>query len=100
MEEAQHVLDKTRFLVTNGAEPKVKLTQAKQAFETAKAEQLTALSNYTSHKAQLERDLQSAKLTIASAEQAKTSTLNAQWVRAPMNGTVVDIRIKGMDAKG
>jgi hypothetical protein len=83
-----------------GAEPPVKLAQARAGLTDLERTQLEALSPFTSKTATPERRVQEANLTVKGARAANGVILEKQWLRSPLSGLVSDVRVKSVTGKG
>ncbi len=99
-EDARKVVKREEFLVNAGADPPVKLAEARAKLRDLEAVRLMQLSNFTSKEASLERTINEAKLTVRGAESAQGALLEKQWVRSPMAALVTDVKIKAVTSKG
>jgi membrane-bound metal-dependent hydrolase YbcI (DUF457 family) len=97
---ARFAVKRLEILVGGGAEPPVKLAEARAALRELELGRLETLSAYTSRQAGLERQAQQAKLTIQGARASKASTLEKQWVKSPIAGLVSEVKVKSVTAKG
>jgi membrane-bound metal-dependent hydrolase YbcI (DUF457 family)/biotin carboxyl carrier protein len=100
VKEAREKVKRFEFLVNAGAEPRITLVDAQIQLRNAEQARTLALSALTSKKATLEQQADSAKLTIKATRGNLENALNAQWVKAPMNATVQEIRVKAITTKG
>ena len=93
-------LERVAFLVERGAEPRARLAEAQAALNSAENAQQAELTAWTSRKHGLEVQLRDARLAIRRAERDSERELERQWVRAPVEGLISDIRITGVTTKG
>ena len=97
---ARREVARAESLVNAGAEPSVKLAQARAGLTDLERTQLEALSMFTSKTVSLERRVQEANLTVKGARAAKGVILEKQWLRSPLAGLVSDVRVKSVTGKG
>ena len=97
---ARREVARAEYLVNAGAEPSVKLAQARAGLTDLERTQFEALSMFTSKTASLERRVQEANLTVKGARAAKGVILENQWLRSPLAGLVSDVRVKSVTGKG
>ena len=100
VETAAEKLERVAFLVERGAEPRARLAEAQAALNSAENAQQAELTAWTSRKHGLEVQLRDARLAIRRAERDSERELERQWVRAPVEGLISDIRITGVTTKG
>ena len=93
---AQDGLERTRFLVERGAEPRAHLTEAQTELDRAENARDAELTARTSRKHDLGVQLRDARLAVRRAEVEGEQTLEQQWVRAP----VADVRLVEVSTKG
>jgi inner membrane protein len=98
--EATTKLDKMRFLVERDAEPRARLVEAEAALKRAENTKIQEETTWTSQLNTLQSQIREANLTISRAERNLQSEMNTQWVKAPVSGTISDIRLAGVTTKG
>ena len=97
---AQEKLEHTTFLVEKGAEPRARLADVQAELNHAENAQTAEQTAWTSQKYGLTVQLRDARLTVRRAELDGEQALEQQWVRAPVAGTVADVRISEVSTKG
>jgi membrane-bound metal-dependent hydrolase YbcI (DUF457 family) len=97
---AKREVSRFEYLVNAGAEPPVKLAQARAGLTDLERTQLEALSQFTSKTASLECQVQEANLTVKGARAMKGVILEKQWLRSPLSGLVSEVRVKSVTGKG
>jgi len=100
IKEQEQELEKITYLVTNGVEPRNKKLEAEQQLREFKATELKLMSDWTSRKHNLESRLSSARVSLAKSKTVEETELQNQWVKAPTEGIVSDVRIVGSSQKG
>ena len=98
--DATRTVSQLEYLAGAGAEPPIKLAQARASLHDLEAHRIEALSSCTSREATLERAVQQANLTVKGARAARSAVLERQWVRSPLAGFVSEVRVKSVTAKG
>ena len=97
---AQERLERMTFLVEKGAEPKARLAEAQAELNHAENAQTAEQTAWTSQKYGLTVQLRDARLAVRRAEVEGEQALEQQWVRAPVAGTIADVRISEVSTKG
>ena len=98
--EAEESLERTRYLVAAGAEPRLRLQEAEAALERARAALEDAALRYTSKRASLENRLRSLELEAARLERQRQQAASKQLVRSPVAGRVAEVRVREVGAEG
>ncbi len=97
---AEDNIDKTRYLVENGALARARLPEAEIELERLKSLEVVELTAWTSKRYGIENELEQARLTVAKAKQAQEKEMDEQWVTTPVAGVVSDIRVVGVGVDG
>ena len=100
LKTAKEKLERTTFLVERGAEPKARLAEAQAELDHAENARDAELTAWTSRKHDLGVQLRDARLAVRRAEVVGEQALEQQWVRAPVAGTIADVRLTGVSTKG
>jgi len=98
--EAEESLERTRYLVMAGAEPRLKLQDAESALERARAALEDEALRYTSKRTALENRRRSLELEAARLERQRQRTASQQLVRSPVAGRVAEVRVREVGAEG
>jgi membrane-bound metal-dependent hydrolase YbcI (DUF457 family) len=98
--DAQSNLKRMDILVTGGAEPPIKLVEAKRLLREASNAHLSALNTLTSRRADLERTAQAAQLRLQQAKAEQDDTMQKQWMKSPVKGQIAEVKVKATTAKG
>ena len=97
---AQERLEHMTFLVERGAEPRARLADAQAELNHAENAQTAEQTAWTSQKYGLTVQLRDARLAVRRAELDGEQALEQQWVRAPVAGTIADVRISEVSTEG
>lgn len=100
LKTAQDKLERITFLVEKGAEPRARLAEAQAELNHAGNAQTAEQTAWTSQKYALAVQLRDARLAVRRAELDGERELENQWVRAPVKGTIADVRIAEVSTRG
>lgn len=100
LDDAQDALERSRYLVSEGAAPRVRLSDAEATHRLAEHALLMEHTRWTGRLDALQGQLRQANLTIAKAERTQQLELDKQWVRSPVTGVIADIKLTGISTKG
>ena len=100
LKTAQEKLERITFLVERGAEPKARLAEAQTELDRAENTRDAELTAWTSRKHDLGVQLRDTRLAVRRAEVEGEQALEQQWVRAPVAGTIADVRISEVSTRG
>jgi membrane-bound metal-dependent hydrolase YbcI (DUF457 family) len=98
--EARANVKRYEFLVGANAEPAVKLLEARARLRDAETSRVTALSQFTSRRSNLEARTQKAQHIVRGAKATISQTLEAQFVKSPIEATVSAVKVKNVGIKG
>ena len=100
IDAAEDNIDKTRYLVENGALARARLPEAEIELDRVKSLEVVELTAWTSKRHGIENELEQARLTVAKAKQVQEKEIDEQWVTTPVAGVVSDIRVVGVGVDG
>ena len=97
---AREALAKTEALVRGGAAPRVRAGARPAGPRGGERAQLEALTRWTSERVELQDGVARARDESRRAAEARRERVEAQWVRAPVGGTVVAVGVEGAGRDG
>ncbi len=89
-----------RFLVASDALPRSRAVTAADAVTHLEQAEQEALTAWTSRLSDVQAQVQAAQLAVRQAENQKQQTANQQWVKSPLTGQIVDIRVTDVSVGG
>ena len=100
VKRAEEALERTRYLVEAGAEPRLSLQRAEEALERARAALEEEALRYSSKAAALEERRRALELEAARLERKRDRTARDQFVRSPVAGRVAEVRVREVGPEG
>lgn len=100
LEAAQNKLAEVHFLVASDALPRARAVAAGDAVARLEQAEQEALTAWTSRLSALQTELQAARLAVRRAEAKRQGAVAKQWVRSPLAGQVVDVRVVDVSVEG
>lgn len=92
--------DRLRYLVSQGAEPRLRLAEAEGKVGDLEAKLAQLLLDYTSERARLMEQAREARLEAARLERRKGREAERQLVRSPVAGQVAEVKVRDVGPKG
>ncbi|MDW8358776.1 metal-dependent hydrolase [Thermus sp.] len=97
---AREERDRLRYLVAQGAEPRLKLQEAEARTEELSARLKRLVLDYTGERARLEERLREAGLEAVRLERRRDREAERQLVRSPVAGRVAEVKVRDITPKG
>ncbi|GAA6737479.1 MULTISPECIES: metal-dependent hydrolase [Thermus] len=85
-----------RYLVAQGAEPRLRLVEAEGRVEELEGRLTRLALDCAGERARLEEGMREARLEAARLERRRTRTAEAQLVRAPVAGRVAEVKVRDL----
>jgi len=89
-----------RYLVTQDAEPRIKLEAASQAVRSLEEKDRTLLFSFTSAQTQLLERAQGLEVEAVTLETQRQAVMSRQLVKSPFAGEVGDVRVGAASSSG
>ncbi len=97
---AQNRVSEVRFLVASDALPRARVVAAADTVARLQQAEQEALTTWTSRLSSLQTELQAARLVVRQAEAKRQQAVAKRWVRSPLAGQVVDVRVVDVSVAG
>ncbi|RTG92449.1 hydrolase, partial [Thermus scotoductus] len=97
---AREERDRLRYLVSQGAEPALRLAEAEGRLEEAEGRLRKLVLDYTTQRARLEESAREARLEAARLDRRREREAERQLVRAPVSGRVAEVKVRDLTPKG
>ena len=91
---------KVRFLVASDALPRARAVGAADAVTRLEQAEREALTAWTSRLSALQSELRAVRLSVRQAEAKRQGAVAKRWVRSPLAGQVVDVRVVDVSVEG
>lgn len=98
--QARDTLARIRYLVAQGAEPRLRQTEAEAKVQTLEERRTRLVLEYTGEKARLEERIREARLEASRLERRRDQEAARQLVRSPVAGQVVEVKVRDIGPKG
>lgn len=100
LRRAGEARDRLRYLVAQGAEPRLRLLEAEARVEELSGRLKRLVLDYTGERARLEERLREARLEASRLERRRDREAERQLVRAPVAGRVAEVKVRDITPKG
>lgn len=100
LEAAEARLSEVQFLVNSDALPQARAVVSEDTVTRLRQAEQEALTAWTSKLSALQTQVQAARLSVRQAEAKKQQTAGAQWVKTPLAGQIIDIRLIEVAVEG
>ncbi len=100
LRRAREARDRLRYLVAQGAEPRLRLLEAEARVEELSGRLKRLVLDYTGERARLEERLREARLEASRLERRREREAERQLVRAPVVGRVAEVKVRDITPKG
>ncbi len=97
---AREERDRLRYLVSQGAEPALRLAEAEGRLEEAEGRLRKLVLDYTTQRARLEESAREARPEAARLDRRREREAERQLVRAPVSGRVAEVKVRDLTPKG
>ncbi|RTH28293.1 hydrolase, partial [Thermus scotoductus] len=98
--QARDALARVRYLVAQGAEPRLRQTEAEARVQSLEERRTRLVLDYTGERARLEERIREARLEASRLERRRDREAERQLVRAPVAGRVVEVKVRDIGPKG
>lgn len=100
LRRAREARDRLRYLVAQGAEPRLRLLEAEARVEELSGRLKRLVLDYTGERARLEERIREARLEASRLERRRDREAERQLVRAPVAGRVAEVKVRDITPKG
>ena len=100
LEQFRDAERRMKFLVSQDAEPRVKLEAAIAQTQAVENDLNRLILNHTTRQSQLERAAQASEVAAAALERQKGDLERKQLIRSPVSGTVEEVKLEDATGKG
>lgn len=98
--QARDALARVRYLVAQGAEPRLRQTEAEARVQSLEERRTRLVLDYTGERARLEERIREARLEASRLERRRDREAERQLVRAPVAGRVAEVKVRDITPKG
>lgn len=98
--QARDALARVRYLVAQGAEPRLRQTEAEARVQSLEERRTRLVLDYTGERARLEERIREARLEASRLERMREREAERQLVRAPVAGRVAEVKVRDITPKG
>ncbi|RTH39105.1 hydrolase, partial [Thermus scotoductus] len=100
LRRAREARDRLRYLVAQGAEPRLRQTEAEARVQSLEERRTRLVLDYTGERARLEERIREARLEASRLERMREREADRQLVRSPVAGRVVEVKVRDIGPKG
>jgi len=100
LEQFRNAERRMKFLVSQDAEPRVKLEAAIAQTQAVENDLNRLILNHTTRQSQLEQAAQASEVAAAALERQKGDLERKQLIRSPVSGTVEEVKLEDATGKG